>query len=117
MFLIGSDVLRGYNDTILLHLLTEHDSYGYELSKEIFERSSGAYNIKETTLYSAIARLEKNSYIESYTGAETHGRPRTYFRITQLGKQYYHEKCGEWEETKELMTNFTKTKNVLKETV
>jgi len=32
---ISSDVIRGYVDTIILSLLIEGDSYGYEISKNI----------------------------------------------------------------------------------
>jgi Predicted transcriptional regulators len=110
--LIGSDVLRGYNDTILLHILADGDSYGYELSKEIAQRSGDIYIIKETTLYSAIARLEKNGHVSSYIGEKTYGKQRTYYTITEIGRQYYKEKCAEWHETKQLMKNFTIGENV-----
>ncbi len=33
--MISSDVIRGYNDTIILYLLRNAPSYGYEISKEI----------------------------------------------------------------------------------
>lgn len=105
--MISSDVIRGYNDTIILHLLTRGDSYGYQISKEIQSRSQGAYNIKETTLYSAFNRLEKQGYIASYHGQETFGRQRTYYKITRLGRDYYREKCQEWRVTKELIDRFT----------
>ena len=68
-WLISSDVIRGYNDTIILCLLLDGDSYGYEISKLISEISEGKYIIKETTLYSAFTRLESNGFIESYSGA------------------------------------------------
>jgi DNA-binding PadR family transcriptional regulator len=105
--LISSDILRGYNDTIILSLLAEHDSYGYEISREIENRSNGIYTMKETTLYSAFIRLQKNGYIISYSGAETFGKPRTYYRITESGTLYFREKCEEWELTKELIDRFT----------
>ena len=35
MVSISSDVIRGYNDTIILYLLLEAPSYGYEISKQI----------------------------------------------------------------------------------
>ncbi|MER2064402.1 MAG: PadR family transcriptional regulator, partial [Alkalibacterium sp.] len=35
--MISSDVIRGYNDTFLLSLLAQEDSYGYELSRQIRE--------------------------------------------------------------------------------
>ena len=69
--MISSDVIRGYNDTIILYLLLENPSYGYEISKKIRELSMEKYIIKETTLYSAFNRLEKNGYISSFYGNET----------------------------------------------
>lgn len=106
--MISSDVIRGYNDTIILCLLIEGDSYGYQISKEIQNRTKEAYIIKETTLYSAFNRLEKNGYIESYYGEETFGKRRTYFRITNKGIAYYHEKVAEWELTKNVISTFIK---------
>ena len=62
--------------------------------------------IKETTLYSAFTRLEKNGYIQSFYGSETNGKQRTYYKITETGKQYYREKCSEWDMTKEVVEKF-----------
>lgn len=105
--MISSDVIRGYNDTIILSILLEKDSYGYEISKEIQKRSEERYIIKETTLYSAFNRLEKNGYITSYYGDETQGKRRTYYHISEAGKLYYKEKCEEWELTKDVINEFT----------
>lgn len=58
---ISSDVIRGYNDTIILYLLWDKPSYGYEISKQIKLISEEKYVIKETTLYSAFTRLEKTA--------------------------------------------------------
>jgi len=106
--LISSDVIRGYNDTIILYLLLENDSYGYEISKKIKELSEEKYIIKETTLYSAFSRLEKNGYIESYFSDETFGKRRTYYKITEAGINYYKEKCTEWEITNQVINQFIK---------
>lgn len=101
--MISSDVIRGYNDSFLLSLLKEGDSYGYALSKEIKERTDGKYLIKETTMYSAFTRLKKNGFIESYPGDITQGKKRTYYRITAEGKEYLKEKQIEWQLTKEVV--------------
>ena len=104
--MISSDIIRGYNDTIILNLLWEEPSYGYEISKKIRELSEEKYVIKETTLYSAFNRLEKNGYITSFYGNETNGKRRTYYRITEEGRIYYQEKCQEWHITKEVIEKF-----------
>lgn len=106
--MISSDVIRGYNDTMILCLLLKEPSYGYEISKKIKELSKEKYIIKETTLYSAFNRLEKNKYITSFYGNETNGKRRTYYQITELGKKYYKEKCQEWSVTKDVIEKFIK---------
>lgn len=106
---ISSDVMRGYNDTIILFLLLDAPSYGYEISKQIRGMSEEKYIIKETTLYSAFSRLEKNGYIESfYDEDRNNGKRRTYYRITEKGTEYYKEKCQEWIITKEVVERFIK---------
>ena len=104
--MISSDVIRGYNDTFILFLLLDAPSYGYEISRQIRLLTDGKYIIKETTLYSAFTRLEKNGYIESFYGDETGGRRRTYYRITPAGRTYYAEKCEEWSVTREVVEHF-----------
>lgn len=104
--MISSDVIRGYNDTIILYLLLEEPSYGYMISKRIRELTDEKYIIKETTLYSAFTRLEKNGFVESFYGNETNGKRRTYYRITEAGRVYYKEKCQEWQITKEVIEKF-----------
>ena len=103
---ISSDIIRGYNDTMILFLLKKEPSYGYELSKQIKNLSNGKYIIKETTLYSAFSRMEKNGYIESFVSEADNGKKRTYYRITDAGIRYYYEKCEEWALTKEVVERF-----------
>lgn len=60
---ISSDIIRGYNDTMILYLLLDKPSYGYEISKQIKALSNEKYIMKETTLYSAFTRMEKNGWV------------------------------------------------------
>ena len=106
MIEISSDVIRGYNDTMILYILMDEPSYGYEISKKIRALTSDKYIIKETTLYSAFTRMEKNGYVVSYSQNADNGKKRTYYKITEAGQAYYKEKCAEWALTKEVVENF-----------
>ena len=110
MISISSDVIRGYNDTMILFLLKSSPSYGYEISKSIKALTSEKYIIKETTLYSAFTRMEENGYVESYSQEAENGKRRTYYRITDKGQSYYDEKCEEWKLTKEVVEKFISKK-------
>ncbi len=103
---ISSDVIRGYNDTMILFVLLKAPSYGYDISRQIKTLAREKYVMKETTLYSAFTRMEKNGYVESYSEDAQNGKRRTYYKITQKGRAYYRDKCEEWLLTKEVVENF-----------
>ncbi|MCQ2503446.1 MAG: PadR family transcriptional regulator [Saccharofermentans sp.] len=104
---ISSDVIRGYNDIFILYLLLKNPSYGYEISKQIRTLTEEKYIIKETTLYSAFTRMEKNGFIESFVDEDlAGGKKRTYYRITQAGVEHYKAKREEWVLTKEVIEKF-----------
>ena len=107
---ISSDVIRGYIDVMILRVLHDSDSYGYEISKKITEISCNSYTMKETTLYSAFSRMEKLDYLYSYPGSYSGGRERTYYSLTETGRLYYRQKCKEWALTKALIAKFITTK-------
>ena len=70
------------------------------------------YIVKETTLYSAFTRMEKNGYITSFPGVgENGGKKRTYYQITDEGRLYYQSKCEEWALTKEVIEKFIVKEN------
>ena len=103
---ISSDVIRGYIDTMILFLLLKRPSYGYEISRSIRIIAEGKYVIKETTLYSAFSRMEKNGYVISFSQTAENGQRRTYYRITDKGEAYYLDKCAEWDLTKDVIERF-----------
>lgn len=106
---ISSDVIRGYIDTMILFILLGGPSYGYEISRRIREISMEKYSIKETTLYSAFTRIEKNGYVTSFSQNAENGKRRTYYQITPEGREYYALKCEEWKLTQEVISRFTKS--------
>lgn len=100
---ITSDLLRGHTDTMILHLLTEGDRYGYEIVKLIAERSGGAYELKEVTMYSSLRRMESEGQVEWYWGGESQGGRRKYFRITEKGRQTYARNKENWQYAKRVL--------------
>lgn len=105
--IIGADAIRGYVDLMLLSLLSRGASYAYELAQQITEVAGDAYTIKQTTLYSAVKRLETQSLVTSYPGTSESGKPRTYYRITPAGSEHLTQKIAEWRHTQQLVNRFT----------
>lgn len=100
---IAGDLIRGHTDAIILARLFRSDSYGYEINKVISTLSSGRFELKEATLYTAFKRLEDAGFIASYWGGSGAGARRRYYTITPAGREACHRLMQEWMETKEIM--------------
>ncbi|MDY2777332.1 MAG: PadR family transcriptional regulator [Collinsella sp.] len=92
----ASDLIRGNIDAIILRVLADGDSYGYEILKEIAEASRGEYEMKEPSLYTSLKRLERQGFVESYWGDETQGARRKYYRVTESGSDELKEATERW---------------------
>ncbi len=81
---------RGFVNNIILESLLSGDKYGYEIIKEVEEKSNGKIILKQPSLYSSLKRFETKGYITSYWGDSDIGGRRHYYTITEIGKNYYN---------------------------
>ena len=83
---------------LILAIIDREDSYGYEISQTI----KLAANIKESTLYPILKKLEKAGYMTTYS-QEYQGRKRKYYSITSDGKEQLEFLNKEWLTYKETL--------------
>lgn len=102
---VSSDILRGHTDTIILRILLEGDSYGYEVAKKITEDGEGLIEIKDATIYIAFKRMEDDGLITTYWGDGVGGARRKYYKITNKGEKVYKEAIKEWKEVNKILNN------------
>lgn len=93
---INKELLKGSTTILILSILNRKDMYGYEMIKEIEDRSKGVFSFKEGTLYPILHGLENENYIESYWDTGEGKRKRKYYKITEAGKGILNEKEAEW---------------------
>lgn len=105
---ISTDLIRGHTGAIILNVLRQGDSYGYEIYKKIIELSGNQYELKEATLYTAFRRLEQDGYLLSYWGDETQGGRRKYYRITDEGREFYEQNKRAWNFAKDILDKLIK---------
>ena len=103
---ISADTIRGWVDLIVLSILNHEDSYGYAISQRISDATAGEYRLKETTLYTALKRLETQGLIASEKRIGENGRARTYYAITDEGRLTYGRRCDEWHLTRRVLNQF-----------
>lgn len=93
---MDQEMMKGSIDLILLSLISQRDLYGYEIVKILKELSDDTYEMGEGTLYAALKRLEKKSWVESYWRETESGR-RKYYRLTDEGGRALENKQENWE--------------------
>lgn len=76
---------KGYIRIGVLILLNKKPAHGYELMKEIKDRTQGFWCPTPGGVYPVLARLEKDRYIKGEWSLQRNRKIKTY-RITQLGK-------------------------------
>lgn len=88
---IQENLKRGTIELILLTLLQSDDKYGYQLAAELLEQSQGLYELKETTMYPTLYRLQKNGFLSDKKVKVGPRRTRIYYHLTEEGKAYLNE--------------------------
>lgn len=104
---LNKEVLKGHIDTLILAILDEKDSYGYEIAKIVREKTT--FELKDGTMYVSLKRLESKGLIKSYWGNEQGaGSRRKYYNITEEGKEALVIKVKEWNFVQNIMNKFLK---------
>ncbi|MDD3279099.1 MAG: PadR family transcriptional regulator [Lachnospiraceae bacterium] len=79
-------------DFLILSVIAQGDTYGYEISQRIKSVSDK----KDSTMYPILKRLQEEGWVTTYD-QQYQGRNRRYYRITERGERMYLTLLGEWE--------------------
>ena len=94
---ISKELLKGSTSLMILKVISEGDSYGYEIVGKIAKRSDAVFQLNEGTLYPILHTLEKEKMLTSYRKQSETGRERKYYSITSLGRLHLAERLKEWQ--------------------
>lgn len=91
------EIKRGTLELLLLRLVKDKRSYGYELVTDLHERSGGWIDLKEGTLYPVLYRLEDAGLIAAEWDQPARGVPRKYYKITAKGRKRLDQLVTSWQ--------------------
>ncbi len=91
-----NELVKGSIDSLLLCLMGQQPMYGYQIIKELEDKSQGYFKYKEGTLYPALHRLEKANLLAGKWEATSGGRQRRYYHITEKGSRILTERRVQW---------------------
>jgi DNA-binding PadR family transcriptional regulator len=91
-----NELVKGSIDSLLLCLIGQRPMYGYQIIKELEDKSQGYFKYKEGTLYPALHRLEKAGLLAGKWQAASGSRQRRYYHITEKGSRILEERRVQW---------------------
>ena len=104
--MFAKDLLRSIAVPVVLRLINEKAMYGYEIIKDVNEKTNGQFQWKEGTLYPCLHRMEGEGLITSEWRQPEGERKRKYYLITRKGTAELKSRLNEW-------SSFTETVNTL----
>jgi PadR family transcriptional regulator PadR len=86
--------LKGVLSLLLLHLLAERESYGYEVVQRLQE--VGFADVLEGSVYPALTRLQREGRVATRLVPSTSGPARKYYRLTPEGGRALESGIAAW---------------------
>ncbi len=81
---------------LVLAILRNGESYGYEIIQSVRRLSSGRLEWSEPMLYPLLKRMERDGLIRSKWRLTESNRFRRYFRLTEKGLREQERETAEW---------------------
>lgn len=93
---IPKELMGASSIPLILSILQEDDTYGYEVMKKLKELSKGRIIWKEGSLYPVLKKMESLNYIKSYWNVKQFDRPRKYYKILSAGVLALEDSKEDW---------------------
>ena len=90
-----ADALSGQLDSMILATVVDDPAHGYAILGRLRERSAGAFDLAEGTIYPALHRLERAGLLAS-SWSTASGRRRRVYELTRAGRAALVQRREEW---------------------
>ena len=77
---VNKELVKGSTSMLVLGVLEEKEMYGYQIIKELEQRSETVFSLKEGTLYPILHVLEQDGFLEAYWEDTSSARKRRFYR-------------------------------------
>ena len=103
MGMLERKMLHGNAETLVLALLAEDESYGYQMRRELAERSHHYFQFAFGRLYPLLAAMERRGLVRARWVKAGRSRERKHYEITAKGLSELRERKQKWRQFREAM--------------
>ncbi|MEO1245291.1 MAG: PadR family transcriptional regulator [Pseudomonadota bacterium] len=92
----NADLLQGTLDLLILHILSSGQQHGWGVAQALKDRSEDRLVVTQGSLYPALHRLEKETWIASEWGISENNRRAKFYRLSNSGKRQLERETERW---------------------
>ncbi|MFV1465861.1 PadR family transcriptional regulator [Phaeobacter sp. JH20_02] len=91
----NSTIRMSLSKFFILCVLCDRDLHGYDIAKEVINRTKGCCAPKEGTIYPVLKQFTEGGYV-TYETETVSGRERKIYTVTDKGREAFKVGLGEW---------------------
>ncbi|MBV8206663.1 MAG: PadR family transcriptional regulator [Acidobacteria bacterium] len=107
----NQELKKGSAELLILSILESRPRHGYEISRQIEERSQGVLKFNVATFYPLLYRMEQRGLVQGRWVEKPNQRRRRYYRLTRAGRAVLKQQRGAWKEFAAAMNQITEPEN------
>jgi PadR family transcriptional regulator PadR len=90
------DLPQGTLDLLILKTVALGPQHGWAISERIQQISSSVLQVQQGSLYPALHRLERRSWIKAHWGASENNRRAKFYELTRAGRKQLEAEADSW---------------------
>ena len=110
--MLNKDLVAASSTPLILSILAESESYGYEIIQRISALSEEKINWSDGMLYPVLHRLEEQGLVISEWRKMDSGRRRKYYKLNKKGENALQREKKQWEVVNSTLNKLWKVSNV-----
>lgn len=95
--MINKELVAASSRPIVLSILANGESYGYEIIQKVRTLSNGQIEWSDGMLYPVLRKLDQEGLLISEWRVSETGRKRRYYRINEQGKEALQNEKEQWQ--------------------
>lgn len=95
--MLSRELVAASASPIVLSILSQGESYGYEIICRVRELSEGQISWTDGMLYPVLHRLEKQGLVRARWGESPTGRKRKYYKLMAKGEKALAKSQAQWQ--------------------
>lgn len=94
--MLERELKKGSTELLILAILEDGQSHGYEIAKEVERRSEGALRVYVASLYPKLYRMEERGWITGRWVEKPGQRRCRFYRLTSKGEKVLKAQRAQW---------------------